>query len=360
MIFIRQGRPSKPSILLKENRMSFFLKRLCLFLSLVFLLSLSFSAPARSAEAPIAKLTRFSGTVLIKSLGKWGVEPADNLPLYSQDKVVTRIGVATVTFNDGAVLEIKSNSNVLIEEREKEEGILGTMKVIERRIFLFLGKMFFKTGKADIETRFEAATAVIGIRGTSGTLSIAEDGTCWITFTEGGAAFTINAFIGEAPPVPQDVADNHPVQLASFVADEAAEKCRRAIEQAELGEISEAQKDWICGKAMEASLLERMAYLTELIENSPDPQTVLEAQRLFDEAQLNLNSVLEGLQQSIREGAVPEYEGFERPEILGVAPLGLGLGTPEGVINVNPLELTPRRGFLTVGETELGASPSSP
>ena len=102
-----------------------------------------------------------------------------------------------------------------------------------------------------------------------------------------------------------------------------------------------------------------IAYLTELIEKSPDPQTVLEAQRLFDEVQINLNSVLEGLQQSIREGAIPEYEGFERPEILGVAPLGLGLGTLEGTINVNPLELTPGRGFLTVGETEESVSPTA-
>lgn len=293
--------------------MSFLSKRLYLFLSLVFLLSLFFSTSARSAEEPIASLTDFSGTVLVKSRGQWGVEPTDNLPLYSQDKVVTRIGIATVTFNDGAVLEIKSNSNVLVQEREKEEGIVGTIKVIERRIFLFLGKMFFKTGKADIETRFEAATAVIGIRGTSGTLSIAEDGTCWITFTEGGAAHMIGAFIGEPPPVPQAVADAHPVQLASVIADYAAERCRKAEEQALLGEISEVQKDWICAKAAEANLLERMAYLTELVEKSPDSKTALESQQDLVETQINLNTVLEAIEQSIREGQIPNRHNRWHP-----------------------------------------------
>ena len=89
------------------------------------------------------------------------------------DKVVTRIGNATIIFNDGATLDIKSNSNVLIQEREKKKGFI---KIIERRILLFLGKLNFRTGKSKVETRFETTKAVIGIRGTAGILSIGADG----------------------------------------------------------------------------------------------------------------------------------------------------------------------------------------
>jgi hypothetical protein len=77
---------------------------------------MAISSRAFSAERAIAKLTSFSGTVLIKSQGEWGVQPQKDLPLYSDDKVVTKIGVATITFNDGAVMDIKANSNLLVKE----------------------------------------------------------------------------------------------------------------------------------------------------------------------------------------------------------------------------------------------------
>jgi hypothetical protein len=79
------------------------------------------SAPAFAAGDPVAKLSAFSGAVLIKSQGAWGVEPAVDLPLYPDDKVVTRQGLATITFTDGAVLELKNNSNLLIYEVKKSE-----------------------------------------------------------------------------------------------------------------------------------------------------------------------------------------------------------------------------------------------
>ena len=80
------------------------------------------------AEEPIATLTDFSGTVLIKSRGEWGVEPTENLPLYSQDKVVTRVGIATITFTDGAVLEIKSNSECVDPGERKGRRYCGKNK----------------------------------------------------------------------------------------------------------------------------------------------------------------------------------------------------------------------------------------
>ena len=99
---------------------------------------------------------------------------------------------------------IKSNSNLLIEERERDKGLVRKVRVIERHVLLFLGKVFFRTGKADIETRFETATAVVGIRGTAGILSIDALGRTYIKFTEGRAAYLIGDFIkGVAKDVQQ-------------------------------------------------------------------------------------------------------------------------------------------------------------
>jgi len=71
---------------------------------------LLFSGPAFSADKIVGRLTDFSGTVMVKSQGSWGKEIKTGLFLYSDDKVVTRAGTATVTFTDGAVMELKANS----------------------------------------------------------------------------------------------------------------------------------------------------------------------------------------------------------------------------------------------------------
>jgi hypothetical protein len=87
-------------------------------LLITFMLSMllmTLTSPALAVGEPIARLTDFSGTVMIKSQGAWGTRPVIGLMLYSQDRLVTRGGSkATVTFNDGAVMAVSSNSNLMI------------------------------------------------------------------------------------------------------------------------------------------------------------------------------------------------------------------------------------------------------
>ena len=80
------------------------------------------ATPALSAVEPIGRLTDFSGDVIIKSKGSWAAQPTLNHPLYASDKVVTRLGRATITFNDGAIVKIENNSNLLIDERVEVKG----------------------------------------------------------------------------------------------------------------------------------------------------------------------------------------------------------------------------------------------
>ena len=191
--------------------------------------------PAHSAEQQVAKLTQFSGIVIVQSRGDWGVKPENDLPLYSNDKVVTRTGTALVTFNDGAVVEIKANSNLLIEEQEKKEGLT-------RNLRLLLGKISFRTGiGSKFQTNLQTPTSVAGLRGTAGILSIGIDGKSYVQFTEGGTKYTVGDFIsGVAKDVPKEIADLNPAQRAAFVATAAANQAKAASEAVKAGKATSA------------------------------------------------------------------------------------------------------------------------
>lgn len=287
-----------------------------LFISFVLLLFSSIFIPglALSQEQPIARLADFSGTVLINSQGNWGLKPVRDLPLYSMDKVVTRIGSATIVFNDGAVLEVKSNSNLLIQEMEKEKGVLKKIKAVERKIVLFLGKLHFKTGEAKIETRFETTKAVIGIRGTAGILSIGADGKTYIHFSEGGASFILGEFIrGIAKEVRVDIADQNSVQRATFVAKAAADQVRRTEEKVIAKQMPQAQLNLAKAIAMETSALEVLTYAESMLI-SPDEKVHEWGKQQIEKAKETIKEAKKAQQKAIEDGADPEFKGFTRNE----------------------------------------------
>ena len=291
------------------------LKKISKLLFAVILLSLfCMTTSVFSGEKPIAKLADFSGTVLINSQGTWGLKPARDLPLYSMDKVVTRIGNATIVFNDGAILDVKSNSNLLIREIEKEEGFIKKVKTIERKILLFLGKLHFKTGQAKIETRFETTKAVIGIRGTAGILSIGADGKTYIHFSEGGASFILGEFIkGIAKEVRVDLADQNPVQRATFIAKAAADQIRRTEKKVAAKEMPTAQLDLAKAIAKETSALEVLTYAESLLI-SPDEKVLEWAKLQIENAKETIKAAKEDQRKAIEDGADPQFKGFTRDD----------------------------------------------
>ncbi len=292
-----------------------YFKKITKILFLLTLLSiLCIETSAFSQEKPIAKLADFSGTVLINSRGAWGVKPAKDLPLYSMDKVVTRTGTATITFADGAVIDIKSNSNLLIREIEKEKGLFKKVKTVERKILLFLGKIYFKTGKSKVETRFETTKAVIGIRGTAGILSIGGDGKTYIHFTEGGAAFMLGDFIrGIAKEVRVDLADQNPVQRATFVAKAAADQVRRTEKKVAAKQMPQAQLKLAKAIAKETSALEVLTYAKSMLI-SPDEKVLEWSRQQIEKAKETIKEAKEAQRKAIEDGADPEFKGFTRDE----------------------------------------------
>ena len=284
------------------------LKKISKILFLFCLLSTFFIPTfAFSQEKPIARLAEFSGTVLISSQGSWGVKPAKDLPLYSTDKVVTRIGNATIIFHDGGTLDVKNNSNVLIQEREAETGLV---KTIERRILLFLGKLNFKTGKSNVETRFETTRAVIGIRGTAGILSIGADGKTYIHFTEGGAKYILGDFVrGVAKDVRVALADQNPVQRATFVAKAAVEQIGRTEQKVAAGEMPQAQLDLAKAISKETSAMEVLTYAESMLI-SPDEKVLEWARQQIATAKETIQQAKEDQKKAIKNGADPAFKGF--------------------------------------------------
>jgi hypothetical protein len=305
-------------------------KLISVSLSLFVLCAIFFPAPAYCEGDPIAHLTDFTGTVLINSQSSWGVKPAKNFPLYSMDKVVTRVGTAVITFADGAVIEIKNNTNLLIQEMEKEEGLIKKAKIVQRRIILFLGKMFFKTGKGHVQTQFETEKSVIGIRGTAGVLSIGADGQIYIEFTEGSAKFTVGDLIlGKvAKDVPKELVDQNPIQKAAYMAHAAWKQCGEAKEKSSKGEILPGQMEWACAYAVEMSSREVETWAEALVQNNPSEDVVEWAKEIIVIEDISIEKAIEGQEQAVESGAVPEpIDVYTPPETGGEAE---GYEEPEG------------------------------
>lgn len=164
-------------------------RAMIILLMIPFVLVLA--APAFSDEAPVGKLTNFSGVVIIKSKGSWTDQPTMDQPVYSSDKIVTRVGEAKITFNDGFVITVGNNSNLLVKEGMEKAGPSEKTSKLTRRLRLMLGKLSFKSGESKHNrTILETPTAVCALRGTAGTLTVqwkngelSEEGTS--TFPDG-------------------------------------------------------------------------------------------------------------------------------------------------------------------------------
>ncbi len=223
------------------------------------------------------------------------------------DKLVTRIGTATIVFNDGGTVNVKNNSNLLINEMETKEGL--STKVV-RHIMLFLGRLNFKTGKSKVETRFETTRAVIGIRGTAGILSIGADGKTYIYFSEGGAKYILGEFIrGIAKPVRVALADKNPIQRATFVAKAAIDQVARTEKMVAAGKMPAAQLDLAKAMAKETSALETLTVAQSML-GSPDKKQVEWAKQQIMSAKETIKEAKKEQKSAIKNGADPAFKGF--------------------------------------------------
>ncbi len=128
-----------------------------------------FTGGAVEAEASIAKVSRFTGEVIVQSGERIASLRAAEYLLNDGDLVQTKEGEVEILFNDGAILKLNPYSNAMIQERTEEGGFwIFKTKQEARRITCLLGKLFFQSGVAGKRNYLQTPTAVAGIRGSSG------------------------------------------------------------------------------------------------------------------------------------------------------------------------------------------------
>jgi len=266
-----------------------------------------FSAPALSANELIAELSVFSGDVLVRTQGSWEIESRANMPLYSDDKVVTKNGTAKIIFkNDGAVMELKDNSNLLINEEKTQRGVFKKVTIIERKLRLISGKLYLRNGRTGTINTLETPTLVCGLKDiVVGIISIGADGQSYMSFSEGGVDYIIGDFIqGIAADVSTEESMKNKVQWAAFNAAAIANRAKKAKENTEalinqenvpMVQLALAEAELAAAQATLESLNEIKQEILLFIENNPDKDLVTrEKKKLYriEKSLLDANAVV--------------------------------------------------------------------
>jgi hypothetical protein len=126
-----------------------------------------FTSQTYAAASPIAKVSSFTGEALIQSdTNVFRVTKIGQI-LNDGDRIQTKDGEVQITFNDGALMKIRPFTNTMIQEREEKSGFwLFKTKKLVRRMTVFVGKLWFKSGVSKRKIFLQTPTAVCGVRGS--------------------------------------------------------------------------------------------------------------------------------------------------------------------------------------------------
>ncbi len=118
------------------------------------------------AEASIGRISSFKGEVLVQSGDTVKKVVATGHQVKTGDMLLTKKGEAQVTFTDGGIVKVNPNTQIMIQERPEESGTFFKSTAMTRRITVFLGKLWFKSGQSRTNNFLQSPTAVCGIRGS--------------------------------------------------------------------------------------------------------------------------------------------------------------------------------------------------
>jgi hypothetical protein len=119
------------------------------------------------AAKPIAVVSDFTGDVMVMSGNRILPVTQRGHILANGDHVQTEKGSVRITFQDGAVLQMRPYTSISIQERMEQGGFwfYKTQRAV-RRITGYIGKLFFRSGVSKRNNFLQTPTAVCGIRGT--------------------------------------------------------------------------------------------------------------------------------------------------------------------------------------------------
>src|SRR5262249_47550727 len=130
-------------------------------------------APA-ATEEPIGNVATLTGTAtVVHNKNSIALKPKDDI--FLNDTVQTSTGASLdVTFNDGTTFHLSANAKITIDSYVYEEGGSKNAGLFDvgKGTVAFVAASLAKTGDMHINT----PTAVLGIRGTTGLVEVAEGG----------------------------------------------------------------------------------------------------------------------------------------------------------------------------------------
>ena len=242
-----------------------------LIVFLVLCMGIFFLNSQAYAAKPIAKVSSFSGEAFMKSdINVFRVTRIGQV-LYDGDFIQTKEGEVQITFNDGALMKIRPFTNTMIQEREEKGGFwLFKTKTLVRRMTIFVGKLWFKSGVSKRKNVLQTPTAVCGIRG-----SVVEAG-------YDNVESLLNVIEGQVGKVGQwtegTFADPGAVAAWKSKVYAAVAKAQEMIDKAKATGDPKALAD------AQKAALDVVIDAAEVLKTNPDPAVAGEAEKAGDAA----------------------------------------------------------------------------
>lgn len=227
------------------------------------------NSQAYAQKQPIATVSFFTGDVSMKSGTSVFKITQIGQAVYDGDFIQTKDGEAHITFTDGALMKIRPFTNTMIQEREEKSGFwLFKTKKLVRRMTVFVGKFWFKSGVSKRKNFAQTPTAVCGVRGS--TLEAGYDNVNSLLNKIEGLFDTVGPW-AEGPFADPGVA----AALKSTVYA-ALDNAKTAMEGATTDEeLANAQK----------AALDVIILAAAILETNPDPEVAAEAKKIGDAAE---------------------------------------------------------------------------
>ena len=254
-----------------NKRLKGFIVFFILCIGIVFL-----NSQVYAQKQPIASVSFFTGDVFMKSGFDILRVAQIGQVLYDGDMIQTKDGEVHITFNDGALMKIQPFTNTMIQEREEKSGFwLFKTKKLVRRMTVFVGKFWFKSGVSKRKNFVQTPTAVCGIRGSTVTAGY-DNLNSYLNMISG-----ISDKLGDWI---EGVFDNPGIDAAlknTIYNDLVEAKNKLEIAQA----ITDPEeRDKAVAEAQKA-VLDVVIDAAAALESNPDPIVAAEAKKAGDEAE---------------------------------------------------------------------------
>lgn len=256
-------------------------KKHLLGMFLLFLVGSFVLIPGAYAATPIATISAFDGEVLVLSDYKITKVTRAGQVLKQGDRVQVKVGFATVTFDDGATLNVNPYSSAMIQQQEEESGwwIFKVKKTV-RRITCFIGKLGFTSGRSIKDNYLQTPTAVAGLRGSKAEIGY-DNVNNYLNMISGELAATYGEFL-------QGFFDNPGVDAAT------QNQVFQALEAAAAASENAAPGDKQAQQAAQVAALEAILTAAQTMTNNPDPVVQQQAQTLVTQTQEQIQNVQAG------------------------------------------------------------------